>query len=48
VVANDNPTRVANQYDVTLDELNNANVGNPAYTRFLIGDSINIPPNGNC
>ena len=26
----------------------NANVGNPAYTRFLIGDSINIPPNGNC
>jgi LysM repeat protein len=48
VVANDNPTRVANQYGVTLDELNNANVGNPAYTRFLLGDSINIPPNGNC
>jgi LysM repeat protein len=48
VVANDNPTRVANEYGVTLEELNNANVGNPAYTRFLIGDSINIPPNGDC
>ncbi len=48
VVANDNPTRLADKYGVTLDELSNANVGNSAYTRFLIGDTINIPPNGDC
>jgi len=48
VVANDNPSRVADQYGVTLDELNNANVGNPAYGRFLLGDQIHIPAGGSC
>jgi LysM repeat protein len=48
VVEGDNPSRLADQYGVTLDELSNANVGNSAYTRFLIGDKINIPAGGDC
>jgi LysM repeat protein len=48
IVEGDNPSRVANQYDITVDELSNANVNNPAYTNFLIGSSLNIPPNGSC
>jgi LysM repeat protein len=48
IVANDNPSRVANQYDITVDELSNANLNNPAYSNFLIGSSLNIPPNGSC
>src|SRR5215207_891552 len=48
VVADDNPTRVAAQYEVTLEELAAANAGNPAYSRFLIGDQIHIPLNGSC
>lgn len=48
VVEGDNPSRLAEQYGVSLDELNNANLDNPAYTRFLIGDTINIPAGGDC
>lgn len=48
IVAGDNPTRVANKYDITVDELSNANVGNPAYQNFLIGSQLSIPANGNC
>jgi LysM repeat protein len=48
IVAGDNPGRVANQYDITVDELSNANLNNPAYTNFLIGSSLNIPANGSC
>jgi LysM repeat protein len=48
VVANDNPTRVAKQYGITVDELAAANAGNPAYQNFLIGSSLSIPANGNC
>jgi len=44
----DNPTRVANQYDITVDELASANAGNPAYQNFLIGSSLSIPANGSC
>ena len=44
----DNPTRVANQYDITVDELAAANAGNPAYQNFLIGSSLSIPANGSC
>jgi LysM repeat protein len=48
VVAGDNPSRLAEQYEVTLDELNAVNADNAAYRRFLIGDLINIPANGTC
>jgi LysM repeat protein len=48
VVANDNPTRVANKYGITVDELAAANAGNPAYQHFQLGSQLNIPPNGDC
>jgi LysM repeat protein len=48
IVSGDNPTRVARKYDITVDELSNANLSNPAYNSFPIGDTLNIPPEGNC
>jgi len=48
IVANDNPTRVAKQYGITVDELAAANAGNSAYQTFLIGSSLSIPANGKC
>jgi LysM repeat protein len=48
IVAGDNPTRVANQYEITVDELAAANAGNPAYQNFLIGSQLSIPANGSC
>ena len=48
VVEGDNPTRVANKYGITVDELAAANAGNPAYQTFLIGSSLSIPANGSC
>ena len=48
IVAGDNPTRVANKYDVTVDELSNANLNNPVWNTFLVGSTLNIPPNGDC
>ena len=43
VVEGDNPTRVANKYGITVDELAAANAGNPAYQTFLIGSSALDP-----
>ncbi len=48
VVANDNPTRVAKKYGITVDELAAANAGNPAYQSFLIGSLLDIPAGGDC
>lgn len=48
VVKNDNPTRVAKKYGITVEELAAANAGNPAYQNFLIGSSLSIPANGKC
>lgn len=48
IVEGDNPTRVANKYDITVDELSNANLNNPVYNTFLVGSTLNIPTNGNC
>ncbi len=48
VVANDNPTRVAKKYGVTVDELAAANSSNSAYLSFQLGSKINIPANGTC
>lgn len=48
IVEGDNPTRVSNQYEITVDELSNANLNNPAYNTFLIGSTLNIPSNGAC
>ncbi len=48
IVAGDNPTRVADKYGITVDQLSNANLDNPAYSTFLIGSQLTIPPEGNC
>ena len=48
VVANDNPTRVAKKYGVTVDELAAANSSNSAYLSFQLGSKLNIPANGTC
>jgi LysM repeat protein len=48
IVSGDNPTRVANQYDITVDQLSNANLNNPVWNTFLVGSTLNIPPEGNC
>ena len=41
------PNRVANQYDITTEELYAANPGGVMDT-FLVGATLNIPANGNC
>lgn len=48
IVEGDNPTRVARQYDITVDQLANANINNPVYQTFLIGSQLTIPPEGDC
>lgn len=48
IVEGDNPTRVAKKYNVTVDELANANLSNPVWNTFLLGASLNIPANGTC
>lgn len=48
IVSGDNPTRVANQYDITVDQLANANLNNPVWNTFLVGSTLNIPPEGSC
>lgn len=47
IVAGENPSRVANQYDITVGELQAANPGGVMDT-FLVGAELTIPPNGNC
>jgi LysM repeat protein len=44
----DNPTRVANQYDISVQVLEQANAGNSAYQSFPIGGTLNIPAGADC
>jgi len=44
----DNPTRVAEQYDISVQVLEQANAGNPAYQNFLVGETLNIPAGADC
>jgi len=39
----DNPSSVANKFNVSLDELNAANADNSAYTAFIVGETVVIP-----
>ena len=48
IKAGDVPIRVANQYDVTLEALNQANANVAAYSTFIPGQEIVIPPKSNC
>lgn len=43
IVEGDLPGRVANQYDITLEQLQAANAGNPALTQFIPGQELRIP-----
>jgi LysM repeat protein len=47
IESGENPSRVANQYDITVDELFAANPGGVMDT-FLVGATLIIPPNGDC
>ena len=48
IKAGDVPLRVANQYDVTLEALNQANANVAAYSTFIPGQEIVIPPKSDC
>ena len=48
VVAGDYPLKVAEQYDVTVDALDAANVTNPAYSQWIPGQTIVIPAKADC
>lgn len=43
IVANDNPTRVAEKYGISVQVLEQANAGNAAFGSFPIGGTLNIP-----
>ena len=43
IASGDIPITVAEQFDVTLEELNAANATNPSYTSFIVGETIVIP-----
>ncbi len=47
VVSGDNPTVLANQYSVSLEDLARANATNSTYSNFLLGGTIVIPV-GDC
>ncbi len=48
IAAGENPTKVANQYDLTYEQLQAANPGMDFTTTFVVGDVLTIPPEGNC
>jgi LysM repeat protein len=48
VVSGDYPLKVAEQYDVTVDALDAANVTNPAYSQWIPGQTIVIPAKADC
>jgi len=48
IEADENPTRVANKYDLTYDQLQAANPGIDFTTTFVVGTVLTIPPEGNC
>jgi LysM repeat protein len=48
IVSGDNPTKVARQYGLTYDELQLANPFMDFTTTFILGDTINIPAEGDC
>lgn len=48
IAENDIPIRVAEKFDVTVDELNAANSGTSGYSAFYVGLEIVIPPASDC
>ncbi|MEM8619255.1 MAG: LysM peptidoglycan-binding domain-containing protein [Actinomycetota bacterium] len=45
IAAGEFPLGIADEYEITVEELNQANLGNRAFTTFAIGGNIVIPPN---
>jgi len=48
ISAGENPTKVANMYDLTYDQLQAANPFMDFSTTFVVGDVLTIPAEGNC
>jgi LysM repeat protein len=48
IEAGENPTLVANKYDVTFDQLQAVNSSTDFRTTFVVGDVLAIPANGTC
>lgn len=48
VADGDYPLKVAEQYDVTVEALDSANVTNPAYSQWIPGQTIVIPAKADC
>jgi LysM repeat protein len=48
IAAGENPTRVAQKYDLTFDQLQLANPGIDFTTTFMVGTVLTIPPEGTC
>jgi LysM repeat protein len=48
IAAGENPSKVAEKYGVTFDELQSANPFIDFTTTFVVGDVIKIPVNGTC
>ncbi len=46
IASGENPTRVANKYNITVDQLREVNPG--VIDTFLIGSTLVIPPGGDC
>jgi LysM repeat protein len=43
LVSGDFPGKVAEQFDITVDQLNAANANTPGYSSFIVGTEIKIP-----
>lgn len=48
IEAGENPTKVADKYGITLDQLRAANANNAAINSFVAGQQLLIPPEGDC
>lgn len=44
IVSGDNPSRVAERFSLSIQQLAEANATNPVYTNFLLGGTLIIPP----
>jgi LysM repeat protein len=44
IVSGDNPSRVAERFSISIQQLAEANATNPVYTNFLLGGTLIIPP----
>lgn len=48
IVSGDIPSKVANKFNLTVQQLADANVNTPGYKGFIVGTKIIIPPKTGC